>query len=69
MTPAMLPKYSPARWPVLPLPAEPKVRLPGLALAAAISSAMLRALSLWLPTTIMGRWATSEIGVKSLRVS
>ena len=44
----MEPKYSAARCPVLPLPAEPKVSLPGLALAAWMSSWMFFAGSLLL---------------------
>ena len=65
----MEPKYSAARCPVLPLPAEPKVSLPGLALAAWMSYWMFLAGSLLLAATTMGRLATKDTGAKSRRVS
>ena len=66
---AMLAKYSAAKWPVLPLPADPKLNLPGLALAAWMSSWMFLTGNLPLAATIMGRLATRDTGAKSLRVS
>ncbi|MNT57925.1 hypothetical protein D3C72_1953330 [compost metagenome] len=69
LMPATESNSSPARCPVLPLPAEAKVSLPGLALACAISSCTLFARSDELPARIIGRLATSDTGAKSLRVS
>ena len=66
LTPAMTLNSSPARWLEPPLPAEPKLSAPGLALASAISSWIDFAGTLRLTTTTSGVVLISVIGSKSL---
>jgi hypothetical protein len=63
--PAACASHSPARWLMLPLPAEPNVMLPGLALAAAISSPKLLNGACALARYSIGASLTMVIGAKS----
>ena len=67
--PAASAKFSDARWTWLPTPAEPKLTLPGLALASAISSLTLLIAEDSGTTTSIGPLATLVIGARSFCVS
>ena len=67
--PARVLNSSSAKCAPVPLPPEPKLILPGCALASVISSPMLRACTEGWTTTTIGDQAACATGVKSLRVS
>ena len=64
--PAAFTKFSPAMWTWLPMPAEPKLIVPGLDLASAISSFTLLAGTDGCTTTSCGPLATLVTAMKSL---
>ena len=62
-------KSSPARWLVEPLPDEPKLMVPGLALASAISSPTLFTPSEGCTASTIGTVAISATGAKAVAAS
>ena len=58
-----------ARCVVVPLPAEPKLSLPGSALALSISSFSVLSPVLGCTTTMLGMSPTTVMGAKALSVS
>ena len=57
------------RWPVVPMPGEPKLSLPGRALASATKSLSVFASTLGFTTSSIDISATLEIGMNAVSTS